>query len=412
MDFKKTLVIFGAIYCAVMAGCGVNSLSDKTSDNIIGNPTQSVTTLSTPDEGESQNLVIFDKTVRRIHQFDLTSMKHVRSFAVRNPEEEHFVLYGQNGNYIVDLSFKGLGIFDRSNQVNHQPIKFQGVPKSAAFLPSKGLLIVYDDLMSVGMLKLDINGEVLGSWVGGASIVGTNSIAAGDLNEEGKLILALSDGSVIVVDPEQSMTKKSWMIESVFNTELSNIKWVAPLPKTPNQILIRSSSKLSLLELNSKTIISSYDIFDEVVKLSKFNDPHIVMNNGNEVKVAYVEKSQIKVKTFYLHKMKSFEMNYLMSSNLDLVKDTWSFVDTKEVVNYFFNDLDQSKKDRRFVRYRFSDALAIHNMPVANDTQVEIADSFIFALFPRELGYAVRYEVETGNASPLERFNLKYIPVD
>lgn len=411
MDSKKIFIILGFIYCAALVGCGVNPHDDGTSDNIIGNPTQSVAALNTPDEGESQSLVIFDKTVRRIHQFDLSGMKHIRSFAVRNPGDEHSVLYGQNGNYIVDLSLKTLSIFNKYDQANHQPIKFQGVPKSAAFLPSKGLLIVYDDLMSVRMLKLDSNGEVLKSWVGGSSIAGANTIAAGDLNEDGKLVLALSDGTVILADPEQSMTQKSWVFDPAFNTGLSNIKWLAPLPKTPNQVMIRANGKIALLDLTSKAIISSYDIVDEVVKLSKFNDPHVVLSTANAVKVAYVENSQVQVKTFYLNS-KKFEMNYLMSSNLDLAKDIWSFVDTKEPVNYFFNDLDVSKKNRRFIRYRFSDVLATHNMSVANDTQVEIAGSFIFALFPRELGYAVRYDVETGSQSKLERFNLKYIPAD
>lgn len=411
MDSKKIFILLGFLYCAVLLGCGASPQDDGTSDNIIGNPTKSVAALSTPDEGESRSLVIFDKTVRRIHQFDLMGMKHIRSFAVRNPGDEHYVLYGQNANYIVDLSLKGLSIFNKYDQANHQPIQFQGLPKSAAFLPSKGLLIVYDDLMSVGMLKLDSNGEVLKSWVGGASIVGTKSIAAGDLNADGKLVLALNDGTVIVTDPELSMTQKSWVVDSAFNTGLSNIKWLASLPKTPNQVMIRASGKIALLDLTSKTIISSYDIVDEVVKLSKFNDPHVVMSNANAVTVAYVENSQIQVKAFYLS-IKKFEMNYLMSSNLDLEQDTWSFVDTKEPVNYFFNDLDASKKNRRFIRYRFSDVLATHNMSVANDTQVEIAGSFIFALFPRELGYAVRYDVETENQSKLERFNLKYIPAD
>jgi hypothetical protein len=411
MDFRKLFAAMGFIYCVGLVGCGANSLDTGDSDHLIGNPTKSVSALSSPDEGEAQNLVIFDKTVRRIHQFDVTNMKHIRSFGVRNPGDEHFVLYGQSGNYIVDLSLKGISIFNKYDQATHQPIKLQGTPASAAFLPSKGLLIVYDDLMSVGMLKLNSNGEVLGSWVGGPSVAGFSTIAAGDLNEDGKLILAMSDGSVVVADPEQSMTQKSWIKEPPINTGLVSIKWLAPLPLTPSQVMIRASGKIALLDLTTKTIISSYDIVDEVAKLSKFNDPHIVLSNGNAVKVVYAENSQIKEKALYLH-TKKFEMNYLMSSNLDLANDTWSFVDTKEPVSYFFNDLDVAKKNRRFVRYRFSDTLATQNMTVANDTQVEIARGFIFALYPSELGYAVRYEVETESTSELKLFNLKYIPAN
>jgi hypothetical protein len=166
------------------------------------------------------------------------------------------------------------------------------------------------------------------------------------------------------------------------------------------------------LDLTTKTIISSYDIQDSVTKLSKFNDPHVIMQTGSVVKVAYVKNSAVQVKTFYTNVGK-LQMNYLLSSNLDLTKNTWSFVDTTERTDYFFfNDVDASKKDRHFVRYDFDNVVATHEMNVANDTQVEIADDFIFALFPRALGYGVRYDIDTERQSELARFNLKYIPAD
>lgn len=415
MGSKKLLSVLAFICGVGLVGCGYHyNPGDDDRDNLVGNLTKDVAALTTPDEGQAQSLVLFDKTVRRIHQFDLTAMSHVRSFGVRNPDIPHYVLYGNNGNYIVDLSEKGLSIFNRHDQATHNPIPFQGKPISAAFLPSKGLVIVYDDLMTVGMLKLDNNGDVVKKWRGGAAIANGNTIAAGDLNSSGQLILALSDGSVVVTNPEASMDAQNWVKDdpNPIVTGLTDIRWLAPLPKTPTQVMIRSSGKLSLLDLTTRTIISSYDIKDSVVKVSKFNDPHVVMKNGTQIKVAYVESSQISVKTFYLSVGK-FEMNTLLSSNLDLTKNTWSFVDTTDYLDYFyFNDLDASKKNRRFVRYDFAQVVATHKMNVANDTQVEIANDFIFALFPRALGYAVRYDVDTERQSELARFNLKYIPAD
>jgi hypothetical protein len=312
------------------------------------------------------------------------------------------------------LSEKGISIFNRYDQANHNPIKFLGKPISAAFLPSKGLLIVYDDLMSVGMLKLDNNGNVVKKWVGGAMIANGHTIAAGDLNANGQLILALSDGSVVLTNPEASMDAQSWVKDdpTPMTTGLIDIKWLAPLPKTPNQVMIRAAGNIALLDLTTRTIISSYAIVDTVTKLSKFNDPHVVMKNGSQVKVAYVKNSQIDVKVFYLS-ISKFMMNSLLSSNLDLNKNTWSFVDTTEERQYYFyNDLDASKKDRRFVRYDFDQVVATHQMNIANDTQVEIANDFIFALFPKALGHAVRYDIETEHQSELARFNLKFIPAD
>lgn len=419
MGSKKLLAIIGAIWCAGLVGCTYHyNPGESDRDNLVGNLTKDVAALTTPDEGQAQSLVLFDKTVRRIHQFDLNAMTHVRSFGVRNPDIPHYVLYGNAGNYIVDLSEKGLSIFNRYDQINHNPIKFLGKPISAAFLPSKGLVIVYDDLMTVGMLKLDNNGDVVKKWRGGAAIANGNTIAAGDLNSSGQLIFALSDGSVVVTNPEASMDAQDWVIvdpsptPTPIATGLTDIRWLAPVPSNPDQVMIRSTGKLSLLDLATKTIISSYDIKDAVVKVSKFNDPHVVMKTGNQIKVAHVANSQIQVKTFFLN-TGNLEVNTLLSSNLDLAKNTWSFVDTTDYLDYFyFNDLDASKKNRRFVRYNFKDVVATHEMNVANETQVEIANDFIFALFPRKLGYAVRYDIDTERQSELARFNLKFIPAD
>src|SRR5689334_581872 len=121
MDFKKIAAVVSLICSAGLVACSAHIAGEENGDYLIGNPTQSVAALNTPDEGQSQSLVIFDKTVRRIHQFDLTAMTHKRSFAVRNPDNEHYVLYGQSGDYIVDLSQKGLSIFNKYDQANHQP---------------------------------------------------------------------------------------------------------------------------------------------------------------------------------------------------------------------------------------------------------------------------------------------------
>lgn len=411
MDFKKLITAFGFLSFLGLASCGYSGGAlTETNDYIIGNPTKSMSGLSSRDEGESSSVVLFDKTVRRIHQFDIVNMKHVRSFAVRNSEEAHSVLHGQGGNYIVDLSSKGLTIFNKYNQANHQALGFQGKPKSAAFLPSKGLLVVYDDLMSVGMLKLDVNGEVLNSWLGGASIVGNKTIASGDINSDGTLILALSDDSIVLVDLEQSMTQKKWVFTQ-FTTTLSDLRWIAPLPQAPHQILVRSKDKFSLIDINTHALLSSETITGTERLASKFNDPHILVESGGILKVVYAEGGLVKTKTVYRPNSSS-KINYVLASNLDLARDEWSFVDSPAYFTTIFGDLDATQEERNFKRYRFSDLLATHTKKVPNKTQMDLASGFIFALFPSELGYAVRYDIQSENSSAVKLFNLKYIPAD
>lgn len=413
MDFKNTLAILFTIFATGLVGCGTQLSGDSEDNYNLGNPTKSVASLTTPDEGQSQSLVLFDKTVRRIHHFDVTNMKHKRSFAVRNPQADHFVLYGNNGNYIIDLSLKELTIFDKFDRAQHAPISFQGTPRSAAFLPSKGLVVIYDDLMSVGMMKLGNSGEVLNKWVGGANVAGYSNISAGDLNADGKLILGLSNGSIVVInDLEKCMDDKSWGNLDPFITGLGDIKWLAPLPHQPNQVLVRTESQIVLLDIAARTQLASYSYgYDRVMKLSKFNDPHIILRSGGKVKIIYAENSQIKEKV-YVPRVDTNEVYYILSSNLDLVKDSWSFVDSKDPVTYIFNDPDTTKKSRRFARYRFSDFLSTNNSVVVNDTQVELGQDFIFSLYPSELGYAVRTDIDTERKSELKLFNMKFFPAD
>jgi len=410
MDFKKLFAVIGTVYCACLVACTSQAPSDHSDEHIIGNPTSAVSSLSVQNGNEPQNLVMFDKTVRRIHQFDLSTMQHIRSFEVHNPKDDHYVVYNQNGNYVVDLSLKGLSIFNKYNQANNQPIHFEGKPQSVAFDPSNGYLIVYDDLMSVGILKLDPNGEVLKSWVGGAVVSGNESISAGDVNSAGQLILALSDNSMVVVDIEQTLTQQKWVFTK-FATTLTDIRWMAPLTQNPQQVLIRSADKIVLMDIGAQSILSSYDITDDVIKMSKFNDPHVILRSGSTFKVVYAASSTVQVKTLYL-KSGGFDADSIMNSNLDLTRDTWSFVDTTKNISSIFNNLDETRADRRFKRYRFSDLLATNNKQIPSQTQVELSTGYIFTLFPSELGYAVRYDMNSDDQLEAKLFNLNYIPAN
>lgn len=410
MDFNKYYNGIAALYLVgMLTGCSGPITADLKDEYAIGNKPTVVSSLSVPNGDEPQSVVIFDKTVRRIHQFDVRNMRHVRSLEVRNAADEHFVLYDQPGNYVVDLSAKGLSIFNKNGQANHQPIRFQGKPKSAAFDPANGNLIVYDDLMSVGMVKLSGSGEVLMAGVFGPVISG-KTIASGDLSASGKLILAMSDASIVVVDVAQTLSLQGWVFTQ-YATGLTDIRWVAPLPKMPSQILVRTASKIALLDVNTQSTLGSYDVSEKVVKLSKFNDPHVLLRDGNKLIIVYADNSTLKSKTLYLT-TGVWDVHSILSSNLDLAKNTWSMVDTQKIVSSIFNDLDESRVERSFKRYRFNDLLAYDNKVVPGDTQIEVGQNFIFALWPSQLGLAVRYDIDSNQTLRAEAFNKSYIPAN
>jgi hypothetical protein len=418
MDFKKLFSVLVLVCFTGLAACTGQIAGDDSDDHGIGEKTTNTSSLITVDGTEPQNVVIFDKTVRRIHQFDLATMKHVRSFEVMNPGDEHFVLYSQNGNYIVDMSMKGLSIFNKYNQANHRPITFEGKPKSAAFNDVKGLLVVYDDLMTVGILKLDPNGEVLDKWKNGFGIGGNSTISSGDLNADGKLVLAMSSGEFAVVDIDGTLalqgTNRHWVYSS-FATNLVDVKWVAALRQDPNRVLVRSAAEIALVDLSTQSVISRMNITDDVVKVSRYNDPHVIMRNSSAIKVVYVDGAQLKVKQFILG-ARNYSINGILNSNLNLTTDHWTFVDTSRRVRNIFNDLDETRTDRQFRRFLFNNSnngpLSTENKAVPSDAQIELSTNFIFSLYPSELGYAVRSDINTDEKVEAKLFNLEYIPAN
>ncbi|MBC7371008.1 MAG: hypothetical protein H7326_05545, partial [Bdellovibrionaceae bacterium] len=86
MDFKNWIGGLVIIYIAwTSAGCTAGINSEHGDEYGIGSKPTAVSSLSVPNGEEPQSIVIFDKTVRRIHQFEASSLKHVKSLEVRNP---------------------------------------------------------------------------------------------------------------------------------------------------------------------------------------------------------------------------------------------------------------------------------------------------------------------------------------
>jgi hypothetical protein len=417
MDFK---VIFAMAVALTLGACTPKDTADITPEHTLGIPPKSISALTAPDGTQSQTLVIFDKMLRRIHQFDLDKLIALRSFEVMDPAEDHYVINGNNGNYVIDLTSKALTIFDKYNNVNYKPVRFVGKPKGTFFDTNTGIFGLYDDEMTVVLLSLDGNGEVLKSAVRGPSFVPGSSavISSGDMDSKGRLIVALTDGSIVIADTMAtingtSLNPKGWNIVSQFSTGLTDISWVAPLPLSApaaNQlILVRASDRVAVIDTVTQAVVSTFMLDGTVTKLSKSLDPHLIVKKDSAYTLVYARGGVIETKSFLFTGTRE-SINQIMSSELNLARDTWSFVDTTIPLFSLFNDLEETHKDRRFKRFALNQQLATHNMKLSDEPQIEIADRFVFGLFNDELGYAEKTDVDTEHVQKLERFNLHYVP--
>jgi hypothetical protein len=397
--------LFFILFAALISAC-TPEMKDGTStdQNNIGEKLQDVSSLTTEDGQSQSQVAIYDQTVARIHQFDLHSLTLIRSLPVDNPSADHYVLYHQAGNYVVDLSMQNLTLYDYQGMAEHSLLNFAGKPKSAAFKPNLGLLVVYDDLNSVGILKINQFGRAEKSWVGGTLVTGTASIAAGDINEAGQLILAMSDNSITVVDLDQTMSSRKWIVTETFPTNLSKITWLAPVRGSTDLILVVSDQTLSLLSLSSQTIVSSFSLSSyKQLAYSKSIDPHIILKRNNEVVVAYVSGNSITTRSVYQH------TGYVAKSRLDLIQDSWIMVGINNE-SWIWGKSDAEKYNRTVKSWRFSDLLAQYSFNLRDNSVLEIADKSLLSLFPSKLGYAVYYNMSSGTTQELKGFNIPYIP--
>lgn len=375
------------------------SLGDE---NLIGNKLESVSALRSTNGVDSTNVVLFDPIIKKLHQFNLDQMRVVRTLGVLNVDQPHYVLHDNAGNYIIDLSLKHISIFDKNSNPNHNPIQFFGKPISAAFRPELGLLVMYDDLQTAGVVKMDSNGVVQKAAVFGSIVSNDLTIATGDLLEDGNLVLGLSDQSIAEIDVTQSLSQDKW-VSQIQSTGLTEIVWIASVPTKPRLLLIKSKLQVSLYDLDSKSVISSIAITGSIEKYSKVFDPHILERiDSRTLKLIYTDGLTIKTR------LMNRQSKTILSSDLDLTKNTWSFVEANLYsLDPQINNTNIYKYKREIVRYRVSDMVALQSKFIPDRAEVKLANDYFFCLFPSDLGYATKNSVLTDSVSTIKNFNVK-----
>ncbi len=401
-------LILLALAATLFSACSPKPV-DKNEDYIIGQKVKDVSSL-TSDQGTAQTqIAIYDKTVDRIHQFNLSEVKLERSLAPAKPGGEHAILYHQSGNYVIDIAGKYVGVYNRDGQLFPQSGMFYGKPKSVAFRPTTGYLVTYDDGASVAMLKLDADGNVAAKWSGGPVLDDGSghppSISAGDVNDSGQLILGLSNNAIAIVDLDASMNAHTWQF-TTFATTLNDIKWLAPVNGSPNQIFVRSLGRISLFDLTTHTELD-FKLIDEntyKVKTSKNYDPHVMLIDSHNVTIYYVKNSHFE------SRVNPTLPNSLLSSRLSLANDTLTWVNSQYSYWFEVDKPNEYKETRTLKRWRVSDMWSNSEwVPMPNEAELEITPTHVFELFPAKYGLAYFYNINDGSKVRLEKFNNPWV---
>ncbi|RYZ74494.1 MAG: hypothetical protein EOP05_09190 [Proteobacteria bacterium] len=390
---------------SLLSSCGTDLQFDTGNDNIIGEKVQSVSSLSdSSGQSDRTQIAIFDKTVRKIHQFDLNRMSVMRTLSVLNEGEQHSVMFDQASGLVIDFSNGHLTLFDRDGNETRDPLEFTGKPISIAYRPANGTLIVYDDMSSVGILKLGPTGQVIKRWLGGPLLGGSTgaTVTAGDLNDQDQLILALSDGSIATVDIAQTLANSAWSFTKAATT-LGRIRWVAPVRGTTDKAMVVSGEKVYLVSTTDGSVLAE-KWATKTSLLSKSKDPHVVTVGYKEVQLIYATATTLETRSL------TVDVDYVAESRLSLAEDAWSFIDSKKAYSMKYGQSGENELAGRNLRkYRLTDMAALKKMDLPDQASIQTSANYIFALFPSELGKADRIAISDGAKAEIKLFNLGHI---
>jgi hypothetical protein len=404
MRFKLLAITGMAI---ALAAC-TNDDRARQDEHLVGKKLTDVSSLVTPTGEAQHNIAIFDKTVNRVHQFDLNANVLSRSFAVQRPGVEHYVLYDQPGNYVVDFSTKHISVFDKYGEANHNPIQFVGTPKSAAFNSTLGLLVMYDDKMTIGVLKLSPEGKVLKAQVFPGDFGGA-SISCGDIDENGNLIAALSNGKIVVADLTAALASGAWTGNyTTKNTVLNNAVWLAPVRGSVNLVLVQQEDRISLVDLTSESVTDGpLTNRKRVMHYGKGPDGHIIYEHATDsslMLIAYVRAGVIETR----------QVNHspyaILNSQLDLSAERWTTISAKSSTYNVQNGVT-SYTNRSVTRYIFNSGsfIAVKDERLPEHAKFELSADRLFALMPTRMGSAINYNLANFTSRPLTHFNVPYI---
>lgn len=403
MRFKNLLLgsLLAAISLTSMIGCGVK-VGEDLDEHMIGTKLEAVSPIRANNGSTNSTVAIFDDRLRKIHQFDVAKMTKLRTLKVEKPTEQHYVLHDAGANYIIDLTLSGFTIFDKNGKAQNNPLRLRGKPKSAAFHPERGFLVLYDDLMTVGIVSIDPNGKVLKAVTLGPILGDADAaISSGDITYGGKLVLSMSDKSLAVVDIDQTLAQNRWVFNKVSTG--TTYSWMAPVEGNANRMLVRSENNVALVDITTGATMSQVALNGKVKKLSKEINPHVISMYNGEATMFYTSGGAVRTRTMYR------DMDAVVRSQLDLANNEWKVVfgNNRYIYDIWYNEMNIIKDNRHLEVFEVSSGIATENKRLTDNTQIYLGTDFIFTLYPSDLGKIEREDIATGNKIQKLGFNIR-----
>lgn len=350
------------------------------------------------DDVQTSSVFFVDDPSKRILELKLADMSISKSFALSNAGNEHTLASGPNNSYVIDFSTKHLEIIKADSTRSEQFLDFQGTPVSAAFDASLGIMVMLDDIQSVGLLMFSEIGDVKKSWLGGSLIAADKSLRAGDIDNKGQLLLSTSDNSIAIVDIEKSIDAKEWISE-IFATDLENIYWIAPDSDLDGLSLILSKESLAILNTNTRTVTNIIELLAsewEDPTFSKNGKPHVITTRVRDgsAQLHYIDLNG----TLKTHNVPASGYSFVPISESYLDKDLSTFTYFREMFDNVYS----------ISKFRLSDNLALFYEDIESSGKVFLTPNHLFINKEAPLGYLQVLDFESSQLKEIKGYNFEY----
>ena len=415
MVFKilTQLIIISLISCSRQGG----------DVGVIGQSLGQQTTLYNSYGIATKHVFLVDRATNRILGLNTDTMTLDHQFELTNPGEDHYVAVDTNEKFVIDFSKKHLQVINLSGTRYLGTLGFLGTPVSASYNPTARIMIMQDDLYSVGILKFAEDGEITDSWLGGPLLAEGKVITAGDIDKSGRLILSASDGSILVVDIEATLAQDAWQFIS-FAAGLADINWIAPDPSNADLVLAASEYNLGVINISTQTLVDSielkgttsaktgglfykddsfgpsymYDDYYEkqrTIGFSKAGKPHVIArSSAGAAPVLYYAGADGKIKT---HTLQNAPEGYYRQSFIT--------PDSTELVVMLQTDYGKS----RVLGLRLTDNLAIIDQTLDSNGTANFNNKILFLDFETGLGRLDLHDLKTGSSKTIQGYNFDYL---
>lgn len=401
--------------------------TDHSEDNIVGNNLSSVSSVNSESGADQAKIAMYDPTVCRIHQFDMGTGTWERTLTPPVQHGAHKVMYDPNGNYVIDVTDASLTVLNKDGTTQDPLVSFVGAPKSASFRPQLGYVAMQDDSKTAVLMTIDSTGFLNGRRSLGQIVHDDVTMLAGDIDDQGNLILALSDGNIALYNIPQTIATGTWTLTYQFQSGLSDINWLAPLHDGSHQILVKTSGDhpaIAVFDTQNKVQVgSTYQVPSNrlVIKTSKLYDPHFIIredtrSSSGTATIVYASAGALHTVPI------TNSIRNVLSSRISVTKNTWSMVDTsvwkiwdpfyKVMYNgrITFDDYNIVQQDRLLQRFSLNSMLPLSKYKIPDTTQLQIGESKIFQLYPSNAGWAVSTQISNPSlAQNITKFNIPFL---